>query len=262
MLPESNNITQAGPPAENPSPGASVGADASQNGSHATVPADTDASANPASGAPSPPPATEAPSPDADASEPDTSDADAAETEAGTETSEAPSAGESPAAAPKEKKRRRRRRGKKAHPTEGPGANPEAAASDAQGAANGEAQESPALTESGQQAKTKSGKRPAKDKRGKKARPRQDSAHPRERTAFHVGEEVFGKVTSVTEHAIMVDLSGKALAIFDRLELAADDLVPEVSDRFVAHVHGDGSRGGFVVLTRKPLRGEGTKPKL
>ena len=81
-------------------------------------------------------------------------------------------------------------------------------------------------------------------------------------TAFHVGEEVFGKVTAVTEHAIMVDLSGKALAIFDRHELAEDDLVPEVGDRFVAHVHGDGSRGGFVVLTRKPLREEETKPRL
>jgi small subunit ribosomal protein S1 len=69
-------------------------------------------------------------------------------------------------------------------------------------------------------------------------------------------------VTAVTEHAIMVDLSGKALAIFDRHELAEDDLVPETGDRFVAHVHGDGSRGGFVVLTRKPLREEETKPKL
>jgi small subunit ribosomal protein S1 len=102
--------------------------------------------------------------------------------------------------------------------------------------------------------------------KGKKRRPKRtghsESGPPRERTAFHVGEEVFGKVTSVTEHAVMVDLSGKALAIFDRHELAADDLVPEVGDRFVAHVHGDGSRGGLVVLTRKPLREEETKPRV
>jgi ribosomal protein S1 len=86
--------------------------------------------------------------------------------------------------------------------------------------------------------------------------------HPRasDRAPFRVGEEVYGKVTAVLEHAIMIDLSGKALAIFDRGEMAADDLVPSISDRFVAHVHNDGARGGLVVLTRKPLREEETKP--
>jgi small subunit ribosomal protein S1 len=59
----------------------------------------------------------------------------------------------------------------------------------------------------------------------------------------------------------MIDLSGKALAIFDRGEMEPDDLVPEVGDRFVAQVLGDGSRGGLVVLTRKPLREEEAKPK-
>jgi small subunit ribosomal protein S1 len=73
---------------------------------------------------------------------------------------------------------------------------------------------------------------------------------------------VFGKVTAVLETAIMVDLSGKALAIFDRGEMEADDLVPSVGDRFVARVHVDGSRGGLVVLTRKPLREEETKPRI
>jgi small subunit ribosomal protein S1 len=84
----------------------------------------------------------------------------------------------------------------------------------------------------------------------------------RERAAFTVGEEVFGKVTSVTDHAIMVDLAGKALAIFDRHELNEGDLVPDVNDRFVAVVHNDGNRGGLVVLTRKPLREEETRPRL
>jgi len=77
-----------------------------------------------------------------------------------------------------------------------------------------------------------------------------------------VGEEVFGKVTAVLETAVMVDLSGKALAIFDRTEMEADDLVPSPGDRFVARVHQDGARGGLVVLTRKPLREEESKPKL
>jgi small subunit ribosomal protein S1 len=83
-----------------------------------------------------------------------------------------------------------------------------------------------------------------------------------ERAPFHVGEEVFGKVTAVIDSAIMVDLSGKALAIFDRSEMEADDLVPAVGDRFLARVHNDGARGGLVVLTRKPLREEEVKPKV
>jgi small subunit ribosomal protein S1 len=73
---------------------------------------------------------------------------------------------------------------------------------------------------------------------------------------------VFGKVTSVLDQAIMIDLSGKALAIFDRSEMEADDLLPAVGDRFVARVHQDGSRGGLVVLSRKPLREEEAKPRV
>jgi small subunit ribosomal protein S1 len=83
-----------------------------------------------------------------------------------------------------------------------------------------------------------------------------------DRAPFHVGEEVFGKVTAVLETAVMIDLSGKALAIFDRSEMEADDLVPTIGDRFVARVHNDGIRGGLVVLTRKPLREEEVKPKV
>jgi len=60
----------------------------------------------------------------------------------------------------------------------------------------------------------------------------------------------------------MVDLSGKALAIFDRNEMEPDDLIPAVGDRFVARIHNDGLRGGLVVLTRKPLREEEAKPKV
>jgi small subunit ribosomal protein S1 len=94
-------------------------------------------------------------------------------------------------------------------------------------------------------------------------RPKKPQRHrATDRAPFHVGEEVFGKVTAVLETAIMVDLSGKALAIFDRSEMEPDDLVPSPGDRFVARVHNDGARGGLVVLTRKPLREEEIKPKL
>jgi len=124
-----------------------------------------------------------------------------------------------------------------------------------------------------------SGDKPKKKRRRKKKRPgagpTSSTAEAREggagrpqhhrasdRAPFHTGEEVFGKVTAVLETAIMVDLSGKALAIFDRNEMEPDDLVPAVGDRFVARIHNDGVRGGLVVLTRKPLREEEAKPKV
>ena len=103
-----------------------------------------------------------------------------------------------------------------------------------------------------------------KRRRRKKRKGEGDSVRPSrpasDRAPFHVGEEVFGRVTAVLDTAIMADLSGKALAIFDRTEMEPDDLVPVVGDRFVARVHNDGARGGLVVLTRKPLREEESKP--
>ncbi len=101
-----------------------------------------------------------------------------------------------------------------------------------------------------------------KKKRRKKKKPGAEGGRPHERAPFHAGEEVFGKVTAVLDTAIMIDLSGKALAIFDRSEMAADDLVPEVGDRFVGQVLADGARGGLVVMTRKLLREEEAKPKV
>jgi ribosomal protein S1 len=92
--------------------------------------------------------------------------------------------------------------------------------------------------------------------------PRSKPHRASDRAPFHVGEEVFGKVTAVLDTAVMIDLSGKALAIFDRSEMEADDLVPSIGDRFVARVHNDGIRGGLVVLSRKPLREEEIKPKV
>ncbi len=83
------------------------------------------------------------------------------------------------------------------------------------------------------------------------------NAPPRERPAFHVGEEVFGKVVEVLQDAIFIDLSSKAKAIFDRHELSTDP--PQPGDQFIAQVHGDGSRGGLVVLTNTPGRVEASK---
>jgi small subunit ribosomal protein S1 len=110
--------------------------------------------------------------------------------------------------------------------------------------------------------KKRSGGGEARDARAEGAPPRPSHHRASDRAPFHTGEEVFGKVTAVLETAIMVDLSGKALAIFDRNEMEPDDLVPAVGDRFVARIHNDGLRGGLVVLTRKPLREEESKPKV
>jgi small subunit ribosomal protein S1 len=125
-------------------------------------------------------------------------------------------------------------------------------------AAHADAEPGPGGTEDAAQKKRK---RKRKKKPTSNA-PARTSIRATDRAPFHVGEEVFGKVTAVLDTAIMVDLSGKALAIFDRGEMAADDLVPAVGDRFLAHVHNDGSRGGLVVLTRKPLREEEAKPRV
>jgi len=249
MVPESNDITKAAPPsAASPSaPHRSETADAAEPGEIGPPDAPQEAgNAIPTNG-----------------SHPEPEARDSADKSAPADRESAPAA----AAPTGEKKRRRRRRGKKSH-ADGAVAKPDANA--AEGAPEVADEPSATPAEGGEaiaedESKPKSGKKQARDKRGKGKKPRgarPESAHPRERTAFHVGEEVFGRVTSVTEDAVMVDLSGKALAIFDRHELAEDDLVPDVGDRFVAHVHGDGSRGGFVVLTRKPLREEETKPRL
>jgi small subunit ribosomal protein S1 len=103
----------------------------------------------------------------------------------------------------------------------------------------------------------RSKKKPAPEGATQSSRPSPRPAS--ERSPFHAGEEVFGRVTAVLDGAIMVDLAGKALAIFDRSEMEQDDLVPAVGDRFVASVLRDGSRGGLVVLSRKPLREEAAK---
>lgn len=106
------------------------------------------------------------------------------------------------------------------------------------------------------------GKKKKRRRRKKKKKTGEGETRASDRTPFHVGEEVFGKVTAVLETAIMVDLAGKALAIFDRGEMEQDDLVPAVGDRFVGQVLTDGGRGGLVVLTRKPLREEEAKPRV
>jgi small subunit ribosomal protein S1 len=152
-----------------------------------------------------------------------------------------------------------------AAPAEASAASAEAASSDAAAANTAESADSSASeggSEAAAPAEGGEGAAKKKRKRKKKKKAGGESHRAHERAPFHVGEEVFGKVTALLDTAIMIDLSGKALAIFDRGEMAVDDLVPEVGDRFVGQVLSDGSRGGLVVLTRKPLREEEAKPKV
>lgn len=166
---------------------------------------------------------------------------DASESDEGDDEDDGPAGPEGPPT-DGDKKKRRRRRTKKA----GPGAT----------AASGP--EGPPLEASGPASSSSATPGEGGDRRGD--RPRPNKPAPRDRAAFQFGEEVYGRVTAILDNAIMVDLAGKALAIFDRGELAGDDMVPAVGDRFVAQVIGDGSRGGLVVISRRPLREEEAKP--
>src|SRR5262249_36652337 len=71
----------------------------------------------------------------------------------------------------------------------------------------------------------------------------------RERPAFNVAEDVFGKVSRVAEHAIWIDIAGKAMGLFDRRELADSD-PPVEGDQFIATVASTGVRGGMLMLSR------------
>lgn len=152
-----------------------------------------------------------------------------------------------------------------AQPAHDPGSDEPSAAEAANGEAEGDDESGGSEAKSGDGEKKKRRrrrKRKAAAGAGDASAPRPSARPATERSPFHTGEEVFGRVTAVLDDAIMVDLSGKALAIFDRSEMEPDDLVPAVGDRFVASVLRDGSRGGLVVLTRKPLREEEARPKV
>jgi small subunit ribosomal protein S1 len=121
-----------------------------------------------------------------------------------------------PGAPTGEKKRRRRRRKKKgAHAdANAPGAGAEGEqggeeAKDGEGAA-AEAQDPNAAPKL------------ERRKREKKAGP------PRERPPVNLGDIVFGKIVEITDEAILIDIPGKAKAIFDRREmlLPEDDEAP------------------------------------
>ena len=133
------------------------------------------------------------------------------------------------------KRRRRKKKGPKPEGATAPGAE---GAEGAEGAA-AEGEE----TEEGEEGEAKEGEpRPKK--------PRGDKGPPRERPAFSVGEEVFGRVCKVTDHAVWVDIAGKAVGLFDRRELQHTDAPVEEGDQFIATVASSGVRGGMLMLSQ------------
>jgi small subunit ribosomal protein S1 len=145
------------------------------------------------------------------------------------ETGGAETAGaEGTAAGPAGEKKRRRRRRRKKHGAQA-GAEGAAPAGEethaAEAAEGGEAHatgslDAPANGSKGAEAAAKQGKR--KDRK---------PGPPRERPPVNAGDIVFGKITTITDDAILIDIPGKARAIFDRREmLITDEEEPRPAD--------------------------------
>jgi len=127
-----------------------------------------------------------------------------------------------------EKKKRRRRRKKKKD-----------------GAAPAIEGQAPEGTEAAAEGESPEGAEGGERKEGGKKRQRPQ----REKPPFAVGEEVAAKVTKVLEHAIMLDVAGKALGIFDRKEIPESE-TPQEGETIIGKVSNDGARGGCVVLSK------------
>ncbi|MDI1448230.1 S1 RNA-binding domain-containing protein [Polyangium sp. 6x1] len=160
---------------------------------------------------------------------------------------------EGPGGDAKKRKRRRKRKGP-------PGAQGPAAEGGVEGAEASEGDEDAdgEEAEAGEASEAQAGGEAAQGKRKDRRKDKQAAAAAaaqRERPAFSVGEEVFGKVCKVTDQAIWIDIAGKATGLFDRAELG-DEEVPAEGDQFIASVQSTGVRGGMLVLCKgqpKPL---------
>lgn len=140
--------------------------------------------------------------------------------------------------------KKRRRRKKKGPKAEGEQAHAEGAEH-----AEGEHAEGEHEGEEGEHEEGEEGEH-AEGGEARSKKPRHDKGPPRERPAFGVGEEVFGRVCKVTEHAVWVDIAGKAVGLFDRRELQHTDAPVEEGDQFIATVASSGVRGGMLMLSQ------------
>jgi small subunit ribosomal protein S1 len=169
-------------------------------------------------------------------------------------------------AGPAKKKRRRRRRKGAGPGVEGaqlaPGEAPAEAEGDegdegdeAEGEPEGEGAEGEATAEG------EAGAEGKRKKRGKGGAPGAKDKDARDRPAFSIGEEVFGRVSRMTDSAVWIDIAGKATGLFDRRELL-DEEPPVEGDQFIATVASTGVRGGMLMLSRLPLILEETRKTL
>jgi small subunit ribosomal protein S1 len=170
--------------------------------------------------------------------------------------------------APAKKRRRRRRR-------KGPGAGAEGATAGAEGEAAAHADGAEGEEHEGDEHEGAEGEEHEGDEHeaaeGEEAAPGAEGEKPRrrkgpprierERPAFSIGEEVFGKVSKVTDSAVWIDIAGKATGLFNRSELI-DEEPPVEGDQFIATVASTGVRGGMLMLSRLPLILEETRKVL
>lgn len=155
------------------------------------------------------------------------------EDEPGQPTDAAPADGAVPTG--EKKKRRRRRRKKK-----------DGSAPAVEGApATEESPEEATEEGAGEEGAGEEGPAEGSERRGgeRKRRPQRD------KPPFGIGEEVAAKVTKVLDHALMLDVAGKALGIFDRKEIPESE-TPNEGETIIGKVGNDGARGGCVVLTK------------
>jgi small subunit ribosomal protein S1 len=145
-----------------------------------------------------------------DAGEGDAGEGDAGEGEAGGEGQAADGAAAAPG--PTGEKKRRRRRRKKKHGAQ---------AGEAQGAATTEPGGEAAPTVEGAEGASVEAK-PADHPPRKKDKEKRHGP-PRERPPVNGGDIVFGKIIEITDEAILIDIPGKAHAIFDRREMLLPD---------------------------------------
>lgn len=80
--------------------------------------------------------------------------------------------------------------------------------------------------------------------------PRKKRPAERDRPAFNLGDEIFGRVSKVTKDAIWLDVAGgKAIGIYDRKELI--QIPPKEGEQFIAKVKSLSLRGGVMMLGRE-----------
>jgi ribosomal protein S1 len=186
----------------------------------------------------------------------DTSTVDASEIEAregasdpAVEPGAASAEGEVSPAGPRKRRRRRRKKGAQA---QGAGAHSPGHGADGvtveSGPSEANAPRSPVDADPPKPKKEGEGTAPrvegkaggtkSRKRHADKARAKRD---PRERPVFGVGDVVFGKILEIKEDSLIVDLSGKAKAIFDRAEMLLPDDTPEAPSSEKEPVHGDGA---------------------